>query len=314
MENKYPWGDQRRYNAYSARIKERFGGRMQKVSINAGFTCPNRDGTKGVGGCIYCNNKSFTPSYCVDEIDITCQIDLGIEFLSKRYKRSTRFMAYFQSYSNTYKSLDELKELYSTALSHPEISGLAISTRPDCIDDSILNYLVSINKEYPVFLEYGIESCFDKTLNEINRGHTFREAEEAIYKTNEKGLHVTGHIIFGLPGETREMMLHESEIISKLPLNGLKFHQLQIIKNTRLAKMYLKNPAAFQFFSLDEYISFIIEFIEKLNPAISIERLASESPPRHRLNEGWGNKRVDWVQKKIESVMKIQDTWQGKKF
>jgi radical SAM protein (TIGR01212 family) len=310
----YPWGDERRYNAFSARIRERFGGRIQKVSINAGFTCPNRDGKKGWGGCIYCNNESFTPSYCVEENSLPEQINMGINFLSKRYKRSAKYFAYFQSYSNTYKPLAELKSLYRAALSHPMISGLVISTRPDCVDEKILDYLTELNEKVPVFIEYGIESCYDKTLVFINRGHRLQDTIDSIHQTAVRGLHTTGHLIFGLPGETEEMMLNEASILSSLPINSLKFHQLQIIRNTTLGYLYSENPEVFSFFSLDKYVEFIIHFIERLNPKISIDRVAGESPPRHRLNPGWGNKRVDWVQKKIESVMESQDTWQGKKF
>ena len=239
---------------------------------------------------------------------------MGIAFLSKRYKRSVKFIAYFQSFTNTYKPLDDVKMIYQSALSHPMISGLAISTRPDCVTPSILDYLAELNEKVPVFLEYGIESCYDKTLELINRGHKFEETVNAIQDTATRGLHVTGHLIFGLPGETRAMMLHEADVISSLPLNSLKFHQLQVINNTYLGQLYTNKPGDFYFFTMEEYISFIINFLERLNPKLSIERVASESPPQHRLNPGWGHKRIDWVQKKIESVMEFQDTWQGKKF
>jgi len=310
----YDWGDSRRYNAISNRIKEKYGGRIQKVSVNAGFTCPNRDGRKGRGGCVYCNNKSFTPSYCLDVDDIKGQIDKGIEFLEKRYKMPRFYTAYFQSYSNTYKPLRELKEIYGAALEHEKIDGIVISTRPDCINEDILDYLVELSKDYYVFIEYGIESCYDETLRQINRGHTFKDSKEAILLSANKGLHVTGHILFGLPWETREQMLEEAEILSGLPLNALKLHHLQIVKNTVLANMYRKDPQQFSLFRMEEYIEFIIQFLERLNPNIAIERLVSEAPPSQRINPGWGNKRADWVQKKIESVMEEKDSWQGKQF
>jgi len=308
------WGDHRRYNSHANRIKDKYGGRVQKVSINAGFTCPNRDGTKGRGGCTYCNNESFTPSYCVDNNNIYDQIEGGLQFLEERYKSPKYYVAYFQSYTNTYKPLTELKRLYEEALSHKKINGIVISTRPDCINEEILDYLVRLKNDYFVFLEYGIESCYNSTLKRINRGHTFEDSILTIQKTAEKDLHVTGHILFGLPGESKEDMLKEAEILSELPLNALKMHQLQVMKNTVLGKQYINDPDAFSFFELDEYIDFIISFMEKLNPGISIERLVSEAPPWHRLNKGWGGKRADWVQKKIESVMEEKDTWQGKKF
>ena len=310
----YPWGDHRRYNAMSNRIKEKYGGRIQKVSINAGFTCPNRDGTKGIGGCVYCNNQSFIPSYCVEDEDISGQINKGIQFLDKRYKRSKFYAAYFQAYSNTYKPLEELKLLYGTALEHEKISGIVISTRPDCVDEDILDYLMTLSKDYYISIEYGIESCYNDTLRWINRGHTFSDSKKAIQITAKKGLHVTGHILFGLPGESRDQMLEEASILSKLPLNAVKLHHLQIIKNTPLAVMYLDHPEWFNLFNLDEYIDFIIQFLERLDPMIAVERLVSETPPAQRIDPGWGNKRADWVQKKIESVMEERDTWQGKQF
>ena len=311
---RYPWGDQRRYNANSNRIKEKYGGRIQKVSVNAGFTCPNRDGSKGKGGCIYCNNQSFTPSYCVDVEDIKGQIDKGVEFLEKRYKKPKFYAAYFQSYSNTYKPLEELKSIYACALNHERITGIVVSTRPDCVDENILDYLNMLSREYYVSIEYGIESCYNSTLDWINRGHTFEDTKKAIQMTAAKGLDVTGHILFGLPGESRKEMLDQAEILSGLRLNALKLHHLQIMKNTRMAKLYQDSPEQFSLFSLEEYISFIIQFLEMLDPGIAIERLVSEAPPSHRVNPGWGNKRADWVQKKIESVMEEKDTWQSKKF
>lgn len=312
--NVYPWGDSRRYNAVSNRIREKYGGRIQKVSINAGFTCPNRDGSKAFGGCIYCNNQSFTPSYCVDSEDIKGQIDKGIEFLEARYKKPKYYAAYFQSYSNTYKPIKELSEIYATALEHERISGIVVSTRPDCINEEILELLLALSKEHYVAIEYGIESCFNKTLEWINRQHTFEDSVQAIHQTAGKGLHVTGHILFGLPGESRGEMLSQAEILSILPLDALKLHHLQIMKNTPLAVLYEKDPELFSLFSLDEYIEFIIQFLERLNPRIAVDRLVSEAPPSHRVNPGWGNKRADWVQKKIESVMEEKDMWQGKQF
>jgi radical SAM protein (TIGR01212 family) len=312
-EKKYPWGDLLRYNSWSRRIREKYGGRIQKVSVNAGFTCPNRDGTLGTGGCIYCNNDSFIPSYCVAEQGIISQIDKGIEFLRKRYRKTRNYIAYFQAYSNTYAPFENLHALYQEALNHPLIDGLAISTRPDCVDDRILDYLKELSGTCYVFLEYGIESCHNSTLKRINRGHTFEETIRAITKTAERGLNCTGHLIFGLPGETREEMLIQAGILNRLPLTALKFHQLQVIRNTPLAVLFEKKPEMFNLFSVDDYCYFIVEFLERLDPGIAIERLSSESPPRLRINPGWGNLRSDLVQKKIESVMEDLDTWQGKR-
>lgn len=312
-DQNYPWGDQLRYNSWSRRIREKYGGRIQKVSVNAGFTCPNRDGTKGTGGCIYCNNNSFIPSYCVAEEGIISQIDRGIEFLSKRYRKTRHYIAYFQAFSNTYAPLENLRAFYQEALEHPLIDGLAISTRPDCVDDPVLDYLQELAGTRYVFLEYGIESCHDDTLIRICRGHTFEDTIRAINKTAERGLSCTGHLIFGLPGETRKEMLDQTEILNDLPLTALKFHQLQIIRNTPLEALFKKEPEMFNLFSIDDYCHFVIDFLERLDPRIAIERLSSESPPRLRINPGWGNLRSDLIQKKIESVMEDLDTWQGKR-
>ncbi len=308
----YPWGHNRRYNSYSEYFKKEFGERVQKVSVDAGMTCPNRDGTKGRGGCTYCNNDAFNPSYCSPDKSITQQIEEGIEFHLKRYRRANKYLAYFQTYSNTYAPLSHLKQIYSEALSHPKIIGIVIGTRPDCIDDEKLNYFKFLNKEYYVKVEYGIESCYNRTLERINRGHTFEQSVEAIEKTAALKIKTGGHLIFGLPGESREEMMEEADLLSGLPLHTIKFHQLQIIKNTLMAEEYRKNPAQFNFFSLDEYIGFIIEFIENLNPAFIIERFTGEVPPRFLSGPDWGLFRNDQINAMIEKRLEKMDSWQGK--
>ncbi|HNX43533.1 MAG TPA: TIGR01212 family radical SAM protein [Bacteroidales bacterium] len=308
----YPWGHQKRFNSYSEYFRRTFGHRVQKVAIDAGFTCPNRDGHKGYGGCIYCNNNAFNPSYCQPQKSITQQISEGIGFHRVRYRRAANYLAYFQAYSNTYASLPELKRRYEEALSYPGVIGLVIGTRPDCIDDEKLEYLAGLARKYYIIVEYGVESCFNQTLEKINRRHTFSESVTAIRKTSEYGIHTGAHIIFGLPGETEEDMLSEAEILSLLPLNTIKFHQLQIIRNTLLEKEYLQNPERFNLFPLDEYIDFIIRFIERLNPAFVIERFSGEAPPRFQSGQVWGNLRTDQVQKLIENELEKRDTWQGK--
>ena len=196
----YPWGNERRFNAYSNYFRSRYGARIQKVSIDAGFTCPNRDGTKGTGGCTYCNNDAFNPSYCLSEKSVTRQIEEGIDFHKRRYKEATSYLAYFQAYSNTYASLQKLKELYEEALSFPGVIGLVIGTRPDSIDQEKLTYIKSLSEKYYISIEYGIESCYDKTLKRINRGHTFADAVDALEKTSELGINTGAHFILGLPG------------------------------------------------------------------------------------------------------------------
>ena len=226
MSTTYPWGHNRRFNAYSNYFKKTFGERVQKVTIDAGFNCPNRDGSKGIGGCTYCNNDAFNPSYCVPDKTITQQIYEGIEFHEKRYRRANKFLAYFQAYSNTYAPLKKLKTIYDEALSIPGITGLVIGTRPDCIDDEKLEYFQELSEKYYIILEYGIESTNNDTLKKINRGHTFEEAIEALQKTKQYGIKTGAHFIFGLPGESKGYILGEAKTISSLPLDTVKFHQL----------------------------------------------------------------------------------------
>ncbi len=310
----YPWGHKRRFNAYSNYFRRLFGARIQKVSIDAGFTCPNRDGKKGRGGCTYCNNKAFNPSYCLPEKSVSKQIEEGIEFHKKRYSEASSYLAYFQAYSNTYAGIDTLRNLYEEALSYPGIIGLIIGTRPDCISSEILEYLQELSEKYYIAVEYGIESCYNKTLERINRGHTFEEASEAVEKTAALGIKTGAHFIFGLPGESREDMLNEAEIISKLPLTTVKFHQLQIIRGTAIAGEYRDNPSDFNLFTWEEYLDFIILFLEKLNPSIVVERLTGEAPPRFLTGEGWGKKRTDQIVSLVEKRLEELDTWQGRLF
>jgi uncharacterized protein len=310
----YPWGHQRRFNSYAEYFKKEFGGRVQKLAIDAGFTCPNRDGTQGHNGCTYCDNDAFNPSYCHPETSVKFQIEEGIEFHARRYRRATRDLAYFQPYSNTYAPLEKLKEIYSQALSFPEIAGLVIGTRPDCIDDEKLDYFRHLSSSYYIILEFGIESCYDRTLKRINRGHTFDDTINAFEKTSALGLKTGAHIIFGLPGESKEDMMKEAGILSALPIDNIKFHQLQIIKGTRMAEEYKIQPADFVQFSLDEYIEFIIDFVEMLNPGFVIERFAGEVPPKYLEGSGWGLIRNDQILNRIEKRMEERETWQGKNF
>ncbi|HKL07736.1 MAG TPA: TIGR01212 family radical SAM protein [Bacteroidales bacterium] len=310
----YPWGHNRRFNAYSNYFKQTFGERVQKVTIDAGFTCPNRDGTKGRGGCTYCNNDAFNPSYCTPDKSVTQQINEGIEFHEKRYRRSNKFLAYFQAYSNTYAPLDKLKIIYDEALSVPGIAGLVIGTRPDCIDEEKLEYFQQLSEKYYIILEYGIESCNNETLKRINRGHTFEEAVEALEKTKKFGIKTGAHFIIGLPGETKEYILSQAKTISSLPLDTIKFHQLQIIKGTAMEKEYIKHPENFTFFELSEYIDFFIRFIERLNPYFVVERFAGEVPPRFLAGPGWELIRNDQILVRFEKKLKELDTWQGKFF
>lgn len=309
----YPWKHNRRFNAYSNYFKSLFGERVQKLSIDAGFTCPNRDGSKGRGGCTYCNNDAFNPSYCNPSKSVEQQIREGMEFHAWRYKKPGKYLAYFQPYSNTYAPLDELKKIYDQALQFPNIAGLVIGTRPDCIDDEKLAYFSHLAKTHYVIIEYGIESCYDSTLERINRGHTFQESADAIRRTAAAGIKTGAHLIFGLPGESREEMMAEAKILSGLPLNNIKFHQLQIIRGTKMEKQYKEDPETFKFFELEEYISFIVDFIERLNPAFIIERFAGEVPPRFQAGPGWGLVRNEKIVEMVEAELASRASFQGKK-
>ncbi len=308
----YPWGDNRRFNSYSNYFTKQFGGRVQKISIDAGFSCPNRDGKISTGGCTFCSNAAFNPSYCRPEKSIRQQIEEGIEFHQKRYRRANQYLAYFQPFSNTYKPLAELKRIYSEALEVPSILGIVIGTRPDLIDEAILQHLNEIQKTHYVMLEYGVESVYDETLRCVNRGHDFATAEKAIRMTADYGIPCGAHFIFGLPGETKAMMLDAADIISRLPLTTIKFHQLQIFKGTKMAEEYQQHPETFHLFDLEEYIDFVIDFAERLNPDIVIERFAGEVPPRYLVSEPWMKLRYDAVLSRIEKRMEERGSWQGR--
>ncbi|MGI6719191.1 MAG: TIGR01212 family radical SAM protein [Bacteroidales bacterium] len=305
--------NQDRYNSYPKYFRKLFGQRIQKLSINAGFTCPNRDGTVGIGGCTYCNALAFNPSYCNPKKSVTYQMSEGKDFHKTRYRRASKYLAYFQTFSNTYSSLDKLKELFSEALAFPDTVGLVIGTRPDCIDDKKLDYLEKLSKDYFIKVEYGIESVYDQTLKNINRGHNYQTTKDAIIKTANRGIKVGGHLIFGLPGESKKMIVDSAREISTLPLESIKFHQLQIMKNTLMADEYAANPSNFYFYELDEYIDLVIDFIENFSPKISIERIASEVPPRFLFLPAKWDIRYDQVINLFERRLEERQTYQGAK-
>lgn len=308
----YPWLDNRRFNSYSSYMTRTFGSRVQKISIDAGFSCPNRDGTLDTVGCTFCNNAAFNPSYCHPEKPIRQQIEEGIAFHRKRNRSASCYLAYFQAHSNTYKPLEDLKRCYRQALEVPEIQGLIIGTRPDCIDEPLLHHLNEIQKTHYVLLEYGVESVYDETLKRVHRGHDFATAERAIRLTANYGIPCGAHLIFGLPGETKAMMLEAATLLSQLPLTTVKFHQLQVFKDTLMAEEYRQHPEAFHLFDLEEYIDFVIDFTERLRPDLVIERFAGEVPPRYLASEPWMKLRYDQVLHRIEQRMEERDTWQGK--
>ncbi|MGB0414424.1 MAG: TIGR01212 family radical SAM protein [Coraliomargarita sp.] len=308
----YPWGHQRRFNAYPQYFKKHFGARVQKVSIDAGFSCPNRDGTVSFGGCTFCDNDSFNPYYCNPDKPVAQQIEEGIRFHSKRYHKPKQHLAYFQAYTNTHAPLRTLKALYNEALSVPNVVGLVIGTRPDCIDAEKLKYFRELCETHYVILEIGIESCYDATLKRINRGHSYQQAVDAIELTAQHGVKVGSHIIFGLPGESEAMMLAEAEQLSKLPLNTIKFHQLNLVRGTPMVKDFQKNPDDFRFFELEEYLDFMVRFIEQLNPSIVIERFFSEAPPDDNVTPIQWGLRNDQMLNLLERELEQRNTWQGR--
>ncbi|MDR3366434.1 MAG: TIGR01212 family radical SAM protein [Prevotellaceae bacterium] len=289
------------------------GGRAQKVAINAGFTCPNRDGTLAVGGCTYCDNGAFNPSYCLPAKSVAQQIDEGIEFhAAHRYKKAQQYLAYFQAFSNTYAPLEALRKIYGEALRHPQVAGIVVGTRPDCVDDAKLDYLAQLAQEKYVAVEYGVESCYDRTLLRINRGHDFAAAVRAIEATARRGVSVGAHIIFGLPGEARDDMLREAEILSALPLTTAKFHQLQLIKNTAMAREFAAHPHEFVRFGVEEYIDFFVDFLERFSPNIVVERFAGEAPPRFLAHSDWGLIRNEQLLAMLDKRLAQRNTWQGR--
>ncbi|WP_102406752.1 TIGR01212 family radical SAM protein [Parabacteroides bouchesdurhonensis] len=300
------------YKEFGDFLKDIFPYKVQKISINAGFTCPNRDGSKGWGGCTYCNNQTFSPEYCVQEKSVSEQLEEGIHFFSRKYPEM-KYLAYFQAYTNTYGELKSLIKKYEEALAYPDVAGIIIGTRPDCMPDDLLNYFAKLSKQTFVMIEYGVESTSDKTLQRINRGHTYAESETAIRKTADKGIYTGVHLILGLPGESREEILNHATILSGLPVTTLKLHQLQLIRNTRMAKEYTEHPEFFHLYSADEYIELVIDFMERLKPSIIVERFVSQSPKELLIAPDWGLKNFEFTAK-VNKRIAERGTWQGRLF
>ena len=300
----------RRYNEYGLWLKEQLGVKVQKISLNAGFTCPNRDGRVGTGGCTYCNNQTFNPDYCVTTKSITRQLEEGKHFFSRKYP-DMKYLAYFQAYTNTYDSLQNLKAKYEEALSVPDVKGLVIGTRPDCMPNDLLDYLSDLNHRTFLIVEYGIESIYDATLSRINRGHTHAQTADAVTRTAACGIRTGAHLILGLPGESREAILAEAGILSALPLTTLKLHQLQLIKGTRMAQEFAEQPSDFHLFTPDEYIDLVIDFIERLRSDLILERFVSQSPSSLLALPGWGLKNHEFVDR-LRARMQTRNAHQGR--
>mgnify|MGYP000569698157 FL=1 len=300
-----------RYNDFPTFLKRLFTGKVQKISINAGFTCPNRDGTVGYGGCTYCNNQTFNPEYCRTEKSVSVQLEEGKRFFAHKHPEM-KYLAYFQAYTNTYGELEALKRKYEEALAVDDVVGLVIGTRPDCMPNALLDYLEALARRTFVLVEYGIESTLDCTLRRINRGHTWQAAVDAVERTAARGLPVGGHVILGLPGESREDILGQAADISRLPLDTLKLHQLQLIRGTRMAREYEERPEDFHLFhDVDEYISLVVDYIQRLRPDLVLERFVSQSPKELLLAPDWGLKNYEFNHR-LQKRMKELDAWQGK--
>ena len=298
------------YYDFASFLSHYFEGKVQKISIHAGFTCPNRDGSKGTGGCTYCNNQTFNPEYCKPEFGIRRQLEDGISFFARKYPQM-RYLAYFQAYTNTYGELEQLKAMYEEALSVDGVVGLVIGTRPDCMPPALLDYIEELSRKTFVMVEYGIESANDDTLLRINRGHDFATAIDAIRRTHERGILVGGHLILGLPGEDHDKLMRQAEAIATLPLDMVKLHQLQLIRGTRMAREYEERPEDFHLYTVDEYIDLAIDYIERLPSTIVIERFISQSPRSLLIAPDWGMKNYQFVDR-LRHRMQERGAYQGR--
>ena len=290
-----------KYKEFGPWLQEQLGTKVQKISVNAGFSCPNRDGTVGYGGCTFCNNQTFNPAYCQPTKSITQQLEEGKRFFARKYP-SMKYLAYFQAYTNTYGQLEHLKELYEEALQVPDVLGLVIGTRPDCMPSDLLEYLTELNRRTFLIVEYGIESANEETLQRINRGHTYALSADIIRKTAACGIRVGAHIILGFPWESREELMRQADEIARLPLTTLKLHQLQIIKGTALAEEYLQNPWPLP--TAREYIDLVLEYISHLPPTLVLERFVSQSPPEYVSAPQWGLKNYQFTNLVKEMINK----------
>lgn len=297
------------YRDFSAWMRQQFPFKVQKISLHAGFTCPNRDGRVGQGGCTYCNNQTFNPAYCHDERSITQQLEEGRAFFRHKYPEM-KYLAYFQAYTNTYDSLEVLDARYREALAVDDVVGVVIGTRPDCVDERLLDYFAELHQSHYVLLEYGMESCYDKTLQLINRGHTFAQSQWAVEQTAKRGIPVGGHMILGLPGESREEILDEAAILSALPLDTVKLHQLQLIKGTKMAHQAEANVDFVHLYEVDEYIDLVIDFLARLRPDLVVERFVSQSPADLLIAPKWGLKNYAFVDK-VKKRMREREITQG---
>ncbi len=299
-----------RYNSYSKYIRETFGERVQKISVDGGFTCPNRDGSKGRGGCTYCNNETFNPTHTSAKKSVREQLEEGIAFFEPKYK-TQKYLAYFQAYTNTYDTIEHLADLYNQALSHSKVIGLVVSTRPDAINIKVVELLSELAKENYVVVELGIESTINKSLKLINRCHTFQDTIDAYELLKDKGIHLGGHLIIGLQGEGSDDFIEHAKQVSKLPIEFLKLHQLQIIKGTVMAKQFSVNPEKFNLFTVDDYVREVVSFLGHLRSDIVLERFSSESPRDMLIAPKWGGLKNFEITEKIRKLLKTENIFQA---
>lgn len=300
------------YNDFSTFLRRHFPDRVQKISLHAGFTCPNRDGTKGRGGCTYCNNQTFNPDYCRTGRTIAGQLEEGKRFFARKYP-TMQYLAYFQAYTNTYGELEELKRKYEEALAVDGVVGLVIATRPDCMPDVLLDYLEALNRRTFLLVEYGIESTRNDTLRRINRGHTWEESIDAVKRTAGRGIRCGAHVILGLPGEMPGDIVAQAHDLSSLPLTTLKLHQLQLIRGTRMAREYEEHPEDFHLFGMQEYLNVVVDYLEHLRPDIVLERFISQSPKEWLIAPDWGLKNYEFNHL-LQKRMRQLGAYQGKKY
>ncbi len=295
------------YKDYSEYLAERFPGvKVQKISVNAGFSCPNRDGTIGVGGCIYCDNRSFTPGYCMTGDAVAEQLRKGKEFFSRKYPRM-KYLAYFQSFTGTYShSTELLQSLYAEALSEPDIVGLVIGTRPDTLPDEVIDLLSEINSRVPVFVELGVETSSDETLRLINRNHTWQDVMESVSRLVDMEIEVGVHLIAGLPGEDKERVLQSIRDVCALPVHSIKLHQMQVIRDTVLHQKILSGELSVPSFTLDEYLDLCVEIVKIVPRHIAIERFLASAPPQMVIAPKWGLKNHEFTDKLHNRLASIE--------
>lgn len=300
--------DKKRYNDYGSWLRRRFPFRVQKLMVDAGFSCPNRDGTKGTGGCVFCDNKAFSPAYCTPARSIRQQLADGKAFFAGKYP-DMKYLAYFQAYTNTYSHLESLRRKYEEALEVDGVVGIVVGTRPDCVSTEVLDYLQQLSRQVFVLVEYGVESTNDLTLSAIHRGHDFACSQRAIEQTASRAIPVGAHVILGLPGEDAAESLRQASVISSLPLHVLKIHHLQVLRGTPLARMYETRP--FPLYSADAYVALLAQYVARLRGDLLLERFANVSPPRMVVAPRWGIKGSE-LTRRLDDYMAAHDLWQGR--